>query len=70
MIKQLTVTIEPHIGSSIYYVCEEVKDLACFIGKELEFSFNGVKLTCYPDTPVKELTDRYFAKLNSAEVDV
>lgn len=70
MIKQLIVTVEVFPGSSIYYTCEEVKELACFIGKELEFSFNGVKLTCYPDTPVKELTDLYFAKLHSADVDV
>lgn len=67
MIKLLSVTIEPNIGSSIYFVCEEVSELSVFTGQTLVFKFNGVELTCYPDTPVKELIDLYFKKLHSGD---
>lgn len=56
--KGIKIEISPHYKANIKDVCESAKVLSEYLGYDLEFRFNGVKIST-ENKSINEMVERY-----------
>ncbi|KKN52794.1 hypothetical protein LCGC14_0609120 [marine sediment metagenome] len=59
----IRIDYEPHPGSTIQNVCNEVTALSKKKNVVVEFVLNGVRLKAYPITEPSDLMDKYHEEI-------